>query len=82
MIDNPWFVRTGSGITTQIRPRGPKGWLLTLAYAVATCLLANGAAHAGPKWMPYVAMILSLTGIFLTTIWWLSVFEPRKGANK
>jgi hypothetical protein len=82
MTDDPWFVRTGSGLTTSIRPRALPGWLLTAAYAVAVTLIANVAAHAGQYWLPWAALIVALTGAYLVTIWRLSVFEPRNGGDK
>ncbi len=84
MIENSeaWFVRSGSGWTTSIRPRGPRGWLLSLAYAVAVALLANAASHAAGNWLPWVALLLALTMVYFVTMWRLSVFVPRKGGSK
>ena len=75
MTENGWFIRTGSGLTTSIRPRAVQGWLLSAAYAVATALLANAASHAGPAWLPWAALIVALTALYLVAVWRLS--EPR-----
>lgn len=74
MADGPWFVRTGSGLLTSIRPRSLPGWLLTAAYAVAVTLIANIAAHAGTDWLPWAALIVALTVVFVVALWRLS--EP------
>lgn len=71
--ETPWFVRYGSGWTTSIRPRAPQGWLLTGAYAVTVTVLANLAKH--DDWLPWTALIVGLTVLYLVAIFRLS--EPH-----
>ncbi|MES2443149.1 MAG: hypothetical protein V4574_09990 [Pseudomonadota bacterium] len=78
MTPQPWFIRTGSGLTTSIRPGAPQGWLLSLAYAATVALLANLASHAQASWLPWAVMIAALTAVYLVAIWRLSEHRTRE----
>jgi uncharacterized membrane protein YfcA len=78
VTSRPWFIRTGSGWTTSIRPSAPQGWMLSLAYAVGVALLANAASHDRTDWLPWAATIVALTIVYLVTIWRLSEFQTKK----
>lgn len=73
-MHDPWFVRSGAGWLTSIRPVSLLGWLTTLAYALSVTALAWSARATAPRFWPvWAIVILAATLIFVVTAWRLSV---------